>query len=201
MIRLICLAAVLLLSDTCAATAVAGKFNKVLSAGDQAPAFKGLMGTDDQSHNLNDYKEAKLLLVVFTCNHCPVAQAYQRRLIQIQDDYQAKGLQVVAVSVSKLPADTLDKMKQQARSQGYNFPYLHDASQKSGRAYGASVTPQAFLLNADRKVAYMGSIDDSQDANDVQRHYLREAIEAVLAGKQPEVKETRPQGCSIEYLP
>ena len=177
----------------------AGKFNKVLSIGDAAPEWKELTGVDDKPHSAADYKAAKLMVVVFTCNHCPVAQGYQDRMIELQKTYAAKGLQLVAISVNNQPSDRLDKMKERAKEKAYNFPYLHDASQKSGAAFGAAVTPHIFLLDGQRKIAYMGSFDDSLDPGDVQKHYLKNAIEALLAGKQPETKETRPLGCSIEY--
>jgi peroxiredoxin len=177
----------------------AGKFNKVLSIGDAAPEWKNLTGIDDKQHSLADYKQKKLVVLVFTCNHCPVAQAYQQRLIDLQKNYGPKGLQVVAISVSNLASDRLDKMKELVKEQSINFPYLHDATQKSGAAYGAAVTPHVFLLDSQRKIAYMGAFDDSLDAGDVQRHYLRDAVDALLAGKEVEVKESRPMGCSIEY--
>ena len=178
--------------------AQAGKFNKTVSIGDAAPVFSGV-GVDDKQHELSEYQDAKAVAVVFTCNHCPVAQAYQDRLIALQKEYQPKGLQLVAINVNNNEADKLDKMKERAATKGYNFPYLYDASQKSAVNYGASVTPHVFLLDADRKVVYMGAIDDNMNASQTKRHYLRDAVEAVLAGKAPAVTETRQVGCGIEY--
>jgi peroxiredoxin len=176
----------------------AGKFNKTVSIGDTAPAVSG-MGVDDKQHDLAEFKEAKVVAVIFTCNHCPVAQSYQDRLIALQKEYQAKGLQLVAINVNNNDADKLDKMKERAASKGYNFPYLYDASQKSAVNYGASVTPHVFLLDGQRKIAYMGAVDDNMNASQTKRHYLRDAVEAVLAGKAPPVAETRQVGCGIEY--
>ena len=178
----------------------AGKFNKVVSVGDAAPKWSGVVGVNDKQHSLADYKDAKLIVQVFTCNHCPVAMIYEDRLVQLQKDYKDKGVQFVAVCVSHEEADSLPAMKQRAESKGFNFPYLHDPSQKSGRDFGAVKTPQVFVLDGKRKIAYMGGIDDSwRDAAEVKRSYLRDALDALLDGKTPEVTETRPDGCGIVY--
>ena len=181
-------------------SAEAGKFNKTLSIADAAPQWQNLQGVDDRQHSLSDYKEAKVVVLVFTCNHCPVATAYQDRLIALQKQYADKTVQVVAINVNTNASDKLDKMKERAQSKGYNFPYLYDPSQKSATSYGASVTPQVFVLDQNRKVAYMGAIDDQMQPDRVQRHYVRDAVEALLAGQQPPVTETRQVGCGIEYL-
>jgi peroxiredoxin len=182
-----------------ASPALAGKFNKVLSIGDAGPEFTDVIGTDDKPHSLADYKSAKAVVVVFTCNHCPVAQAYEDRLMAVQKDYQAKGVKLVAINVNNNDADKLDAMKERAGIKGFNFPYLYDASQKSAASYGATVTPHVFVLDSQRKVAYMGAVDDSMSAGDVKQHHLRDALDAVLAGKPPEVTETRQVGCGIQY--
>jgi peroxiredoxin len=182
-----------------AAPAFAGKFNKVLNIGDAAPDFKEVMGVDDKPHSLSDYKDAKAVVVVYTCNHCPVAQAYEDRLMAVQKDYQAKGVKLVAINVNNNDADKLEAMKERAGIKSFNYPYLYDATQKSAAAYGATVTPHAFLLDGQRKVAYMGLIDDSINAPEAKTHYLRDAIDSVLAGKVPEVTETRQVGCGIQY--
>jgi peroxiredoxin len=170
-----------------------------LKIGDAGPTWTGLNGTDTKSHSLSDYKDAKALVIVFTCNHCPVAKAYQDRLIAIQKDYQDKGVQVIAICVSKGDADDLAAMKQRAESAGFNFPYLCDPTQKSGKDYGATCTPHVFVLDKDRKLAYTGAIDDSTDADSVKKQYVRAALDAILAGKEPETATTRQQGCSIHY--
>jgi peroxiredoxin len=182
-----------------ATAAFAGRFNEVLSVGDQAPEFAGIVGVDDKEHGLADYKDARLVVVVFTCNHCPVAQAYEDRIVGLQKDYQKQGVQVVAINVNNNPADKLDEMKKRAESRKFNFPYLYDASQKSARSYGASTTPHVFVLDGKRQIAYMGAIDDNIAAEGVEKPYLREAVEALLAGKPPRVKETRQIGCGIQY--
>ena len=170
-----------------------------LKIGDAAPDWSGIPGIDNQKHALADYKDAKLVVLVFTCNHCPVAQAYQDRLIAVQKDFQPKGVQVVAVNVNNLEADRLEAMKKRATEKSYNFPYLYDATQKIGRQYGAAVTPHVFLLDKDRKIAYIGTVDDQKNADKVKTHYLRDAIDALLAGKTPPQTVATPFGCGIRY--
>jgi peroxiredoxin len=187
-----------LISAAMAASGVSAA-NK-LKIGDAGPAWTALDGTDSKPHSLADYKDAKALVVVFTCNHCPVATAYQERLIALQKDYQEKGVQVVAICVSKGEADDLAAMKKRAESAGFNFPYLYDPTQKSGMDYGATCTPHVFVLDKERKLAYMGAIDDNwQKVDDVKKHYLSDALDAILDGKQPESATTRQVGCGIRY--
>jgi peroxiredoxin len=172
---------------------------KKLKIGDAAPTWSDLIGTDDAKHSLADYKKADLVVLVFTCNHCPIAVAYEDRLVQLQKDYQDKGVQVVAVNVNNLAADKLDKMKVRAQEKGFNFPYLYDPSQKIGRDYGATCTPHVFLLDKERKLVYAGRIDDSQPAAKVKKQDLRAALDALLAGKAPPVTVTTQFGCTIKW--
>jgi peroxiredoxin len=172
---------------------------EALKIGQPGPDFKGVVGIDDKEHSLAEYKNAKLLVVVFTCNHCPVAKAYEERLVALQKEYKAKAVQFVAVNVNTIPEDRLEAMKKRAKEKGFNFPYIYDASQKIGRDYGATVTPHVFLLDRDRKIAYMGAVDDSQSASKVNKPYLRDALDALLAGKKPSEDVTRQFGCSIKY--
>jgi peroxiredoxin len=170
-----------------------------LKIGDAGPAFSGIIGTDDKEHALKDYESARLIVLVFTCNHCPVAQAYQDRLMKLQEDYKDKGVQVVAVNVNNIDADKLDKMKERAKEKKYDFPYLYDASQKLGKDYGAKVTPHVFVLDKDRKVAYIGAVDDNMDQSKVKKHLLCDAIDALLDGKEPKEAVTKQFGCAIKY--
>ncbi|MGD0516984.1 MAG: thioredoxin family protein [Thermoguttaceae bacterium] len=170
-----------------------------LKIGDAAPDWTGIVGVDDKPHSLSDYKDAKLAVVVFTCNHCPVAQAYQDRLIALQKDYKSKGVRLIAVNVNNIPEDRLDKMKERAKSKGFNFPYLYDSTQKIGHDYGATTTPHVFVLDQNRKLAYMGGVDDNMKADGVKKHYLHDAIDALLAGKTPTETVTKHLGCSIQY--
>ena len=167
--------------------------------GATAPAWENLAGTDDKQHSLADLADAKAVAVVFTCNTCPVARAYQERLVQLANDYKDQGVELVAINVNKIEGDLLPDMKERAEEQGFTFAYLYDPSQQIARDYGATVTPHAFLLNDQRKVVYAGAIDDNQDAAAVKEQYLRTAIDATLAGQQPEVASTEQFGCGIKY--
>lgn len=182
-----------------ASTLPAAKFNKVLDIGKPAPVWSELLGVDDKRHGLADLKEAKLVVVVFACNHCPVVKTYERRLIRFVDDYRDKGLEFVAISVSRQASDQLPQMKTRASDSGFNFPYLIDPSQKIAKNYGATHTPHIFVLDQQRRIAYMGKIDDHLDESKVTERFLRDAVDALLAGKSPDVAETRQVGCDIEY--
>lgn len=182
-----------------ASTLPAAKFNKVLDIGKPAPSWKGLEGVDGKRHGLDDLKDARFVVVVFASNHCPVVKAYERRLIRFVDDYRDKGVEFVAISVSRQSSDQLPQMKARASDSGFNFPYLIDPSQKIGKDYGATHTPHVFVLDQQRRIAYMGKIDDHLDESKVTERFLRDAVDAMLAGKQPEVSETRQVGCDIEY--
>jgi len=177
----------------------AGKFNRVLSVGDPAPDWKDLIGVDDKRHSLSDCKK-KLVVLIFIANHCPVSAAYEERLKQLAVDYRERDVELVAISVSQLDSDRLDKMKERGKDSKFSFPYLQDTSQTIGHRYGATTTPQVFVLNTERRIAYMGAFDDQwRDAAKVETHYTRAALDALLAGMQPEIRETRPVGCEIEY--
>jgi peroxiredoxin len=170
-----------------------------LNIGDPAPQWTGIVGTDDKPHSLADFKDAKAVVVVFTCNHCPVATAYQERLVALEKDYKDKGVQVIAICANKNPADDLDAMKKRAESAGFNFPYLFDSTQQVGRDYGAACTPHAFVLDKDRKLAYVGAIDDNMHADKVEKRHIRAALDALLDGKKPDTPVTQPVGCKIRY--
>jgi peroxiredoxin len=172
---------------------------KKLAVGDKAPAWKDLEGTDNERHSLGDLADAKAVVVVFTCNHCPVAVAYEDRLAELAADYDDKGVEVVAINVSNSEADKLPKMKERAEEKDFKFDYLYDPSQQIGRDYAAAVTPHAFLLDGARNVVYIGAIDDSMKPEKVTKNFLRDAIDATLAGSKPQVDNTKPMGCGIRY--
>jgi peroxiredoxin len=174
-------------------------FGGKLKIGDAAPRWSGIVGIDDNKHGLSDFSSAKVVVVVFTCNHCPVAVAYEDRLVALAKKYEPKGVQFVAVNVNNMPADKLDKMKERAEEKGFKFPYLYDPSQKIGRDYGASVTPHVFVLDKERKLAYTGAVDDSMNPDKVKVHYLSDALDALLDGKKPSRDVTRQFGCGIQY--
>jgi peroxiredoxin len=172
---------------------------KKLAVGDKAPAWKDLEGTDGERHSLGDLADAKAVVVVFTCNHCPVAKAYEDRLVELAADYADKGVEVVAINVNNGDSDKLPAMKERAGEKGFKFDYLYDPTQQIGRDFDAAVTPHAFLLDGERNVVYIGSIDDSMKPEKVTKNYMRDAIDAVLAGSKPQVDSTKPMGCGIQY--
>jgi peroxiredoxin len=173
-----------------------------IETGKDAPGFS-LPGVDGKTLSLDDYADQAAVVVVFTCNHCPTAIDYEDRLIQIQDDYAAKGVQVIAINSNETdghPTDSLSHMIERAEEKGFNFPYLRDESQDVAKAYGAMRTPHVFLLDADRKVVYNGRVDDMpDDPNNVGRHDLREAIDETLAGKPVSVPVTQSIGCNVKW--
>jgi alkyl hydroperoxide reductase subunit AhpC len=129
-----------------------------------------------------------------------MTRAYEARLKRLASEYRKRGLKVVGVSIGHAPTDRLDKMIARSAMSKYNFPYCIDLTQRLGRRYGATCTPHAFLLDARRRVAYMGAIDDNVAADKIEFHYLRDAVTAVLEGKRPEVSETLQKGCEIKYV-
>jgi peroxiredoxin len=197
--RLILLSVVLPL--LCCVTAAAGEFNPTRSIGDAAPSWKELPGVDDKPHSLADFKDKDVVVLFFTCNSCEYAIDYEDRVIAIAKKYAAPGSKVafVGVNVNLIEADRLPKMKERAQKKGFPFVYVFDETQKIARDYGASTTPEFFVLNKDRKIVYMGSLDDSPDAAKAKINYVQLAIDAALAGKLPEKKETVPIGCLVRY--
>lgn len=182
-----------------AGAAASAPEKETAAVGQPAPAWKNLAGVDDKQHSLADLKDAKAVVVVFTCNHCPVAVAYEDRLNQLAADYADKGVELVAINVSNIEADKLPAMKERAQEKGFAFEYLYDPSQQIGRDFGAAVTPHAFVLDGDRNVVYIGAIDDNMQADKVTTNFVRDAVDAVLAGSKPQVDNTKPVGCGIRY--
>jgi peroxiredoxin len=173
-----------------------------LKPGDKAVPFE-LPGVDDRRHALGDYADKETVAVVFTCNHCPYARAWEDRLIDIQADYADRGVQLVAISANdakKYPADSFPRMKERSEEKGFNFPYLYDESQEVARAYGAERTPEIFLFDKGGTLRYHGTVDDNyDDLAAVRNHYFRDALEAVLEGRHPLTAETVPVGCTIKW--
>lgn len=183
---------------------------KPIEIGDRAPDFD-LPGVDGKNHTLAEYSDAELLLVIFTCNHCPTAQAYEERMRQLDKTYGPKGVKLVAISPNAPDAvrasecgwtdvgDSLDDMKIRAKTAKFEFPYLYDGeTQVTSHEYGAVATPHAFLFDKERTLRYSGRIDDSE-VETVTDHTTRDAIEALLAGKEPAVTKTRTFGCSVKW--
>ncbi len=179
----------------------AGKYNRKLSVGDAAPAWPALPGVDGHTHTLADLKDKDVVVIVITSNSCPVAQAYEDRIIEFAKKRAAPDSKValVAINVNNLEEDRLPKMKERAKAKSYSFPYLYDESQKIGRVYGATVTPEFFVLNKERRVVYMGAMDDNMVPSEVKTQYLLPAVEAALKGMAPATSETHGFGCSIQY--
>lgn len=183
---------------------------QTLALGATAPDFK-LPGTDGREHSLSDFANAKILMVVFTCNHCPTAQAYEQRVIDLHRDYADRGVAVVAISPNDPLAvrldelgysdlnDSLEDMKIRAQQRGFEFPYLYDGdSQQTSQAYGPLATPHVFLFDAERKLRYQGRIDNS-DIKVPTAHDARNALDELLAGKPVSVPQTRVFGCSTKW--
>ena len=184
-----------------------------LEIGASAPDFN-LPGVDGKNHSLSEYAKADILAVLFTCNHCPSAQAVENRVKKLVTDYQGKSFQLVAISPNHAESirlnelgysvygDTLEEMKKHSAEQQFNFPYLFDGkTQTIARAYGAKATPHIFIFNRERKLQYVGRIDDSRygDPDSVKSHDARNAIDAILTGNTPPVTQTRAHGCSTKW--
>jgi peroxiredoxin len=180
---------------------VAGTFNKKVSIGDPAPSWSGLETVDGKGASLAEFKDKEIVVVVFTCNHCPVSRGYEDRLIALAKQFAGADskVAVVALNVNAEPEEKLPLVKERAKEKGFNFPCAVDPSQKVGRAYGAVATPSCFVLDKDRKIAYMGALDDNLTETKVKSRYVEEAIQALLKGEKIEKTETRSAGCSIEY--
>ncbi|HUB61619.1 MAG TPA: redoxin family protein [Puia sp.] len=184
-----------------------------LAIGSQAPDFS-LKGVDDQTYTLQSFKDARILVVIFMCNHCPTSQAYEKRIIQLTSDYAAKGVRVVAISPNAPQAlrldelgysdvgDSFDDMKKRAKDAGYNFPYLYDGeTETASRQYGPVSTPHVFIFDQDRKLRYDGRIDDTEDpAKTPKSRDARNAIDALLNNQPVPVAVTKTFGCSIKWL-
>jgi peroxiredoxin len=162
-----------------------------------------LTGVDTKIHSPQYYADKKLIIIIFSCNHCPYVKAYEDRIIALQNDYRDKGVQVVAINsndAEKYPEDSFGEMKKRAKEKGFNFPYLHDETQAVARAFGATHTPEIFLFDEERKLKYYGKIDDNwQEPDRVRTRYLKEAIEDLLNGREVAVPQTYAIGCTIKW--
>lgn len=173
-----------------------------LPLGASAPPFS-LIGVDDRTHSLESFAQAPVLVVVFTCNHCPAAKAYEDRLIAIRRDYESRGVRMVAINPNddrSHPDDSFENMKIRAQEKRFNFPYLRDETQEVARAYGAACTPDPFVFDRTRKLVYRGRIDDSmQSPQKATKHDLRRAIELALQGRRPDFDVYPAVGCTIKW--
>ena len=185
-----------------AAPLLAGEFNKVLSVGDAAPAWKDLDGTDGKTHALADLKDKDLVVVVFTCNSCPVAADYEDRIVALAEAHGGKDskVAVVAINVNTGKADALPAMTARAEKRKFPFAYLYDPTQQIARKYGANYTPEFFVLDKERKVVYLGALDDKGPPREPTARHVAAAVAAALAGKKAEKGETSASaGCRIKW--
>ena len=166
-----------------------------LKVGDKAPNFKA-ESTEGKVLTLGDFKDAKVLIVCFTCNECPVAAAYEDRFIEFNKKYREKDVRFVGINVNV--TEDLKAMKKRAEEKSLNYPYAYDGSGKSAEAYGAKVTPHLFVIDSAGVVAYIGSFDDDMAADKAKKHFVADAVDAVLAGKMPETTTNEAFGCTIK---
>ena len=192
-------------------TAGAQERHPILALGSSAPDF-ALMGVDGKVHRLNDYAASPVLVVVFMCNHCPIAQMYEARVQQLADDYRDRGVAVVAIQPNDPKAirideldssdvsDSLAEMKIRAEYKHLRYPYLYDGdTQQVARAYGPQATPHIFIFDAQRHLRYEGRVDNSYRTELVKTRDARNAIDALLAHKEPQVTHTGVFGCSTKW--
>ena len=174
-----------------------------LSLGSHAPDFTNLPGTDGKKYSLANFADKKILIVAFSCNHCPYVQAYEERMIALQRDFASKGIQLMAINsneTANYPEDSFEEMVKRAKQQGFNFPYLRDEDQSVARAFGATHTPEFFLFDQQKTLRYHGRMDDNyQNPGAVKLPYVRDAVTALLSGKEIKEKETYSIGCTIKW--
>jgi peroxiredoxin len=163
-----------------------------------APAWKDLPGTDGKKHSLADHASKRLVVLVFTCNSCACSEEYEDRIIAFATKYR-DDVSLVAINVNTIAEDRLDAMKKKADKKKFPFEYLYDESQQIARDYGATYTPEFFVLDKARKVVYMGAMDDKTKADAVTEKYLEAAADAALKGEKPPKSETIARGCLIRW--
>jgi peroxiredoxin len=189
----------------------ADETHPTLEIGSKAPDFR-LKGMDGRFHGLKDYTDAKILVVIFTANHCPTAQAYEERIMKLDSDYRSRGVKIVCISSNNPEAlrldemgytdigDSFDDMKLRAKERGFAFPYLYDGDDQAvAKAYGPVSTPHVFVFDAERKLKYEGRVDDFEKIGKVTVSDARNALDAVLSGKPVPVERTKTFGCSIKW--
>lgn len=174
-----------------------------IAIGDAIPAKDApLTNVDDSKVTLGGASGAKGTLVVFTCNHCPYVKAWEDRIVALGNEYAKKGVGVVAVNSNDpkvVPGDSLDGMKARAKQKGFEFPYVVDETSEVAKAFGATKTPEVYLFDAAGKLAYHGAVDDSAEKDKVKATFLKDALDAVIAGNAPSPAETKALGCSIKF--
>ena len=172
-----------------------------LAARAVAPDF-ALSGVDGSTHSLADYADADVVVLVQSCNHCPYVLAWEDRLNAIQREYADRGVAIVAFcsnDATTHPGDSFANMVEHAREKDYAIDYLHDEDQSLARALGSERTPEVFVFDGERRLRYHGAVDDDRDEQAVATHFLRDALDAVLAGREPEVTDTPAVGCTVKW--
>ncbi|HAU37040.1 MAG TPA: thioredoxin family protein [Phycisphaerales bacterium] len=173
-----------------------------LQIGDEAPDFQ-LPGVDGKTYRMADFARAKVLVVFFTCNHCPFVVGSERRIAALHDRFHPKGVDWAGINsneTQKHPTDSFEHMKKRAKEAGLRYPYLRDDSQDVARAYGALRTPHFFVFDAERRLRYTGRLDDNPRAEGKQTtHELCDALEALLTGQTPPTPVTNPIGCNVKW--
>ncbi len=173
-----------------------------LQIGQAAPDFD-LKGVDGKQYSLASFKDAKLLVVMFTCNHCPYVIGSEDRMIRFYDDYAGKGVAMIGINSNETqghPTDSFDHMITHAKEKGFKWPYVRDDSQEIAVAYGALRTPHYYVFDQAQKLAYTGRMDDQpRTPGKETTHELRDAVDALLAGKKPAVEVTNPIGCNVKW--
>lgn len=194
----------LLLLATCVLLAAFTIKTNGLDIGDEAPTFQ-LKNVDEKIVSLSDYPEAKGFIVTFTCNHCPFAKAYEQRIIDLHNKY-SKDYPVIAINANdakSYPEDSFKGMQKRAKKMEYPFVYLHDETQATAKAYGASKTPEIYLLKKQEGkliVKYIGAIDNNyEDASKADEKHIEQAITAIEKGEEPSPTKTRAVGCTIKW--
>jgi peroxiredoxin len=176
--------------------------SSMVPLGTPAPDFS-LPGTDNKTYSLESFKDKKVLVVIFMCNHCPYVKAVLRRLINLQNEFAERSVQLVSINVNdanNYPDDSPENMKALAEKKDLPFPYLFDASQESAKAYDAVCTPDIYAYGEERKLLYRGRVDDNwQHPDEITRHDLKDAIEAILADQEVNDDQVSSIGCSIKW--
>jgi thiol-disulfide isomerase/thioredoxin len=174
-----------------------------LRIGDPLPPFHSLKGVDGKIRSASEFA-SPVLVVVFSCNHCPYVQAYEDRMMAFQKEYGPKGVELVAINSNEeknYPEDSYAEMVKRSSARKFNFPYLRDADQAGANAFGATHTPQFFVFDKERKLRYSGKLDDNwKEPAEAKEFYLRDAVDAVIAGRPVKVPETHSIGCTIKWM-
>ncbi len=173
-----------------------------LQIGDKAPDFH-LPGIDGRNYSLANFADAELLIVVFSCNHCPYVIGSEERMVKLYADYAPKSVAMIAINSNEIdnhPEDSFDHMVERAAERGFKFPYVRDDTQETALAYGALRTPHYFVFDRERKLRYTGRMDDNpREPGKQTTHELRDALDALLAGRRPPVEVTNPIGCNVKW--